>query len=299
MNRAPAFAQPHAPVRLKASPQRVWRWLFLIFGGLLLAAMAVWLLVMGLPQRMALDLAQASARAGLAVRQVELSGIRHQSRLEVYDALLSGGSDALILVRPADVRARLLELPWVLDADVRRRWPDTLVVTIVERQPIAIWQAGGRYRLIDGREPPLPWVEDERFRALPLVVGVGADAAAPGLLRLLADHPRLSSSLVGATRVGGRRWDLLLTSGEIVSLPEDPAARPALARFTAADSKSPLLGQGFVRIDLRIPGQMAIRLSPEAREAAEKRAREEARRRQMPAAGTLGVLPLVQPEVRT
>ncbi|WP_448580259.1 cell division protein FtsQ/DivIB [Thermaurantiacus sp.] len=214
MNRAPAFTQPHAPVRLKASPQRVWRWLVAIFGGLLVAAASVWLLVMGLPQRVALDLAQASARAGLAVRQVELSGIRHQSRLDVYDAVLSGGSDALILVRPADVRARLLELPWVLDADVRRRWPDTLVVRIVERQPIAIWQAGGRYRLIDGRLPPLPWVEDERFRMLPLVVGEGADTAAPGLLRLLADHPRLSSSLVGATRVGGRRWPspLLVTT---------------------------------------------------------------------------------------
>lgn len=299
MNRAPAFAQPHAPVRLRAAPQRVWRWLFMVFGVLLLAAAAVWALAAGLPQKLALDLAQASARAGFAVRQVEMAGIRHQSRLQVYDAILSGGSDALILVRPGDVRQRLLALPWVLDAEVRRRWPDTLVVTIAEREPIAIWQSGGRYRLIDGRTPALPWVEDERFRKLPLVVGEGADAAAPGLLRLLADHPRFLSALVGATRVGQRRWDLLMSGGEIISLPEDAAARAALVSLAAADRKTPVLGQGFLRIDLRIPGQMAIRLSPEARAEADRRAKEEARRRQMPAVHPGGAQTLAQPEMRT
>lgn len=299
MNRAPTFAKPHAPVRLKASPERVWRWLLLAFGTLALLAGAVWAVAAGLPQRLALDAAQASARAGLAVRQVEIDGIRHQSRLEIYDSLLSGGSDALVLVRPAEVRQRLLELPWVLDADVRRRWPDTLVVTIRERAPVAIWQSGGRYQLIDGRQPPLPWVEDERFRRLPLVVGVGADSAAPGLLALLADHPRLASALVGATRVGGRRWDLLMTSGEIVSLPEDQAARKALGQFSAADRRTPLLGQGFARIDLRIPDRMAVRLTPEARAEAEKRAREEARRRRVPAVDPGVQPPLFQPEVRT
>ncbi len=41
------------------------------------------------------------------------------------------------------VRDRLLEIPWVNTATVRRVWPDTLQIVIVEQLPIARWGAGG------------------------------------------------------------------------------------------------------------------------------------------------------------
>jgi cell division protein FtsQ len=246
---------------------------------------------MGLPQRLMLDAATWAASAGLSVRQVEISGDARQPRLDIYREVLSGGSDSMFLVDLQDLRARLMDLPWVADASIRRQWPDTLSIQLVERAPIAIWQVNGRYALVDAGGEPLPPAPLADYADLPLVVGPGAGPAAGALLALLADHARIADALVGAVRVGERRWDLKLESGETISLPEDAQAPAALARFAQAERQAPVLGQGFLRIDLRIPGKMAIRLSPEALERERQRQQAEARRRREEAARALPPAP--------
>jgi cell division protein FtsQ len=61
--------------------------------------------------------------------------------------------------------------------------------------------------------------------------------------------------------VGGRRWDLNFQSGETVALPEGyDQARAALYKFARMDKQNDLLGRGLVRFDLRVPGQMVVRM---------------------------------------
>ncbi|MBX2808913.1 MAG: FtsQ-type POTRA domain-containing protein [Cellvibrionaceae bacterium] len=52
-----------------------------------------------------------------------------------------------------DLRRQLEQLPWIDSVSLRRQWPDKLIVTVVEQQPIARWGAGGfvnyRGELID------------------------------------------------------------------------------------------------------------------------------------------------------
>ncbi|WP_448586524.1 cell division protein FtsQ/DivIB [Thermaurantiacus sp.] len=290
MNRPLARLEP-LPLHVPAAPRRVQRLILLGLGTLGLAAAGLWAAAMGHPQRALLALATAGAKAGLSVRQVELSGDRHQSRLSIYREVLSGGSDSMLLLDVADLRRRLLALPWVLEADVHRRWPDTIVIRLVEREPVAIWQAAGRYRLIDSSGRPLPPIPLEDFRHLPLVAGAGADEAAPRLLRLLADHPQIAAGLLGARRVGERRWDLRMRTGETILLPEDARAPAALRAFATAHAQSPLLGQGFISLDLRIENRLAVRLAPDARAAAGKARTEAAERqrlRQQPGASSNG-----------
>jgi cell division protein FtsQ len=64
--------------------------------------------------------------------------------------------------------------------------------------------------------------------------------------------------------VGGRRWDLSFQSGETVALPEGAkTAETALTRFAKEDKSAGLLGRGYLRFDLRIPGKMTVRLPRE------------------------------------
>jgi cell division protein FtsQ len=171
----------------------------------------------------------------------------------------------MLLVDLDAARARLKALPWVADASVSRRLPDTLIVDVVERRPVALWQFHHRLSAIDRAGVPLTADRLERFATLPLVVGPEANRHVDELLTLLGGTPRLAAAVDAATFVGTRRWDLRFRSGETLALPEGAAAKVALARFDAVDRKTGLLGHGYTRFDLRQPGQMTVRVAAPVR----------------------------------
>jgi cell division protein FtsQ len=281
-------AGPPEPVAVPVAPRRLWAFMIWGGGGLALAAASAWALAGGLHQRLGDEMLAASARAGFTARQVQVIGNHQQDRLSVYAAVLDDGTDALLALDLRAIRARIETLPWVERARITRRWPDTIEVELVERVPVAVWQHRGELRVIDLAGEPLPVADVEAYRHLPLLVGTGANKEAKALLAMLRAEPELAESTLAAIRVGARRWDLRLATGETVSLPEGEAAESALRRFAALDRAQPLRGQGFLRLDLRVPDRLVVRLSPEAQDQARSRAREEAEaRRRAEAEGTV------------
>jgi len=177
--------------------------------------------------------------------------------------VLDQPSRAMPLVDLDAIRARLMSFPWIKDARVSRRLPDTLVVEVVERSPAALWQNGPRLFLIAADGVALREVHPEALPTLPVVAGAGAQRQVNQLGTLLEASPRLRPLLASATWIGDRRWDLRFRTGETLALPEgmEPAQR-ALRRFADMDQRRQLLGGNFVRFDMRIEGRMIVRLKP-------------------------------------
>ena len=91
-----------------------------------------------------------------------------------------------------------------------------------------------------------------------------ANLHASELGRLTATVPQLKPMMAGASWIGGRRWDIRFQSGELLALPEgEEAAAKALAHFAKIDQNTQLLGRGFVRFDMRVPGKFIVRVSRE------------------------------------
>jgi cell division protein FtsQ len=257
----PAATAPAPMVRLPIGPARLRRNLLRVFGGLIAAAGIVTAVLLGLPQKWWFETAQAASRAGFEVRHVEVTGIHASPSLPVYAAALDGPTNSMLLVDLDSVRDRLRALPWVADASVSRRLPDTLRVDITERVPVALWQYQHRLWAIDRTGRPLTAENLERYAKLPLVVGAGANARAHDLLVLLAAQPAIAGQVDVATLVGNRRWDLRFKSGEVLALPEgDAAATKAMTSFATINRSEGLLDRGFARFDMRLPGKMTVRL---------------------------------------
>ena len=245
----------------EAQANKLAGWAFGIFA---LFAAAAALVALDVPAKLGRAAGEAVGDAGFRVRSVDVQGIKRMDPRPVYEIALDQKTTAMPLLDVSGIRQRLLEYGWVKDARVSRRFPDTLVIDIVERVPAALWQDEDRLTLIDKEGVVLDRVPVSQMPDLPLLVGKGANAQAVSLERLLEKTPALKAQLVSATWIGERRWDLSFQSGETVLLPEgESAATTALTRFAKMDKSAGLLGRGILRFDLRIPGKMTVRLPRE------------------------------------
>jgi cell division protein FtsQ len=230
----------------------------------LIAVAIASLMVLKVPQMIGMTIGESIGEAGFKMKHVEIKGANHVPKLDVYNVAFDQPSSAMPLVDLEGTRQRLLKFGWVREARVTRRLPDTLVVDIVERKPAAIWQHNQRLTLIDMEGVPLEQIRLEAMPDLPIVIGPAANLHAGELGDLVQTVPQLKPMMEGASWVGGRRWDIRFSSGEVLALPEGAeASRKALARFASMDQAQQLLGRGFVRFDMRVPGKFIVRVSSE------------------------------------
>jgi len=91
---------------------------------------------------------------------------------QVRQALLPYSQAGFLGLSLSQVQGALEQLPWVQQAQVRRQWPDTLVVSIVEHTPLAHW---GQQQMVSVQgqifPPPLglehlelPWLDGDKDR---------------------------------------------------------------------------------------------------------------------------------------
>ncbi len=233
------------------------------FGLILLGMLWVAALFFGVPAMLWAETSDLARRAGLQVAKVEVHGTDHMDEVPVYNQAIRQVDRSMIDLDLVGLRAEIMKLGWVEDARVSRRLPDTIVVDIVERKPVAIWQHEGQLTLVDGKGVMLNGVDPRTMRNLPLVVGPDANNQTAALGKLMDAAPALKPMLAGATWVGHRRWDLQFQSGETLALPEGEAeAAAALVNFARMDGVDRLLGRGIVRFDMRDPARFVLRLPP-------------------------------------
>lgn len=203
----------------------------------------------------------ATARLGFSVQKILVEGRQKTPEPLLRAALRVSPGDPVLTLSLAAARARIESIQWVQHAVVRRVLPNTILVQLTERRPFAVWQHDGKFMLID-RDGNIVTDSDVAAFAneLPLVVGAGAPSAAATLLDALAAQPTLQSRVLAAVRVGERRWNLRMSSGTDVLLPEG-ATPQALAKLVQLENEHKLLERPLEIIDLRLPDRLVIRAS--------------------------------------
>lgn len=242
--------------------RRTGRWTMIgVFALAVLAAA----MMFRLPQMAAWQVGEGIGRLGFTIERVEIQGIDQMERLPVYAVALDQPSMAMPNVDIAAIRQRVEALSWVQEARVSRRLPDTLVVAITERTPVAVWQHEQRLYLVDTEGEVLEEVALDAMPDLPLIIGPRANRQVANFEALMDRAPALRPMLSGATWVGNRRWDLRFQSGETLALPEgEEDAGRALLNFARMDSQNGLLGEGFRRFDMRVPDRFVVRVARDA-----------------------------------
>ncbi len=199
-----------------------------------------------------------AAATNLRVQQIIIEGRNNTPEPLLNAALGVHRGDPILGFSLEGARQRIETLTWVEHVAVERRLPGTLVVSLTERRPFAIWQNQGKFVLIDRNGQVVANENVAAFGSLPLVVGAGAPDAATALLDALTALPALKARMVAAVRVGERRWNLQLKNGIEVLLPEDEAP-VALAKLMELETTQSLLDRPLAVVDMRLPDRLVVR----------------------------------------
>ncbi|PHI95429.1 hypothetical protein BG621_06635 [Parasaccharibacter apium] len=198
----------------------------------------------------------------LRIRHITITGRHLTDESDVMEALGTGLDHSLFGFSVEDARKRLDKLPFIEHSTVERHLPDTVLITLEEKHPIAIWQIDGHFILINQKgdnvsQQELTAHNRSAFRKLPLVVGAGANLEAASILGLLDHYPDINSHVLAFIRIGQRRWNILMQNGTTLLLPEGAEAA-ALERLHSYQTEYQLLDRPLKTIDMRLPDRMVI-----------------------------------------
>jgi cell division protein FtsQ len=200
----------------------------------------------------------------MPVRVVGVDGeIHHLDRPRLETAVADAVDGSFFSVDLEQVRHKVEQLPWIESASVRRIWPDTLRVRVVEQVPLAYWGSDG---LVSQRG------EVFRPEQLPKLEGLavleGEDASAPRITReFLSMRTLLATAGLGVKHVwvdARQAWLLETEDGVMLNL----GRREVMPRLTRFVQLYPALkaqaGGEPEAVDLRYTNGFAVRWRKDA-----------------------------------
>jgi cell division protein FtsQ len=103
------------------------------------------------------------------IAQISIQGeLRFVKKNDVHASMHTAIEKSFISENLQVMRKKVMENPWVDSVSLRRRWPDTLVVDVVEQRPIARW---GNKGFVNFRGELVVTDDNDRLSHLPLLHG--------------------------------------------------------------------------------------------------------------------------------
>lgn len=216
-----------------------------------------------------------SARNGLALQEVHLSGNRFVSDQKILNISDIYPNKPIVLTSPSKIMDRLqAHNGWFDRVAVRRVLPSRIDIEVIEKSPSALWRHPKRSqaRLIATDGSLISLSKNDNFS--PEIINIinslpqisGDNPTIPTLwsqLRLKLSHfPHIMNNVLSANLVGSRRWNLVLRSGEIIKLPENivGGVYEKLKILDNLQREHSILSRGLLFIDLRFNSYILVRL---------------------------------------
>ncbi|WP_375679453.1 cell division protein FtsQ/DivIB [Bartonella sp. AP7XZML] len=224
--------------------------------------------------------------SSFVVTHVDISGNKRLAKQDIFKILKLDVAPSIFTFDVERARSLLEKQAWVQSANVQKIYPNRMRISIVEREPYAIWQHDGIMDIVDNTGRVIVPFKGEIVRDLPLVVGQGAQNAAKVFIQALSVYPEVYDRIRAFVRVGDRRWDLVLNNGMRVMLPENGALERLSFLFSSGIMQD-LLSRDILSVDLRLADRITVSLSDETLERYHTTVAEEERILKARKAGSL------------
>ena len=160
----------------------------------------------------------------------------------------------------AELRERVLSLPPVEVAEAHIKGGGILHIKVDEKIPALLLKKEIGFNILSENGEYIRSVSSrQHFSDLPVITGEGAENAASQATAIFKTIYRNLDQVRGLVFVGQRRWNIIMTSGQVVMLPEkDP--EQAIQKILILDKAEQILSRQIAVFDFRLPSRITLRV---------------------------------------
>lgn len=151
-------------------------------------------------------------------RKEIVSVVRNTRDLKEFKDISKEKYQPLIEEMSVDIKNKL---PWVEQVKIIRDIANNIInIEVKEYQPFALWYHKDKKYVTDKKGNIVEIKDIDEFEDLIIVSGIEANLHVNSLFNIFSVNPGFSSKVYSATWSGNRRWDIRLSDGLLVKLPE-------------------------------------------------------------------------------
>ena len=174
---------------------------------------------------------------------------------EIKEKLSTIYNRNIFSIKKKDIEEPLKEINFLEKIEVKKKYPNTIVVKIFETKPVAILYKNKAKYLLDSSSNLIFFENNMNFNQLPSVFGIGAENYFVYFFNQLENNnfPINNIKKFYFFQIG--RWDLQLANDKMIKLPHDnieDAIKKSIELLNRKDF------QNYNIIDLRVDGKIIV-----------------------------------------
>ena len=197
------------------------------------------------------------------VKDIKIAGTEKTNPYELKQ-ILSSNLENLITFDKAHAKSLLEDVGWVKRANIKKIYPNTLSIDIIESDPFAIFYNNQDILLIDiDGEIISPNPDINKYDSLLTVRGEKAEIKLSEIIKEInINFPEVRNKVNGLEFVDKRRWNLFLSNDLLIKLP-DKEIDGSLKNLKKLFADKQILDSNIIEVDLRIKGRAVIKVDGE------------------------------------
>ena len=195
------------------------------------------------------------------IEKIEVQGTNYSDLAEIKETILEYKEKSLIHFTIEEYKSKVEQLDWIKRASIKRKFPDTIYVSIIENLPFAIFIEGiNQYLIDDDGEIISKNPDNSKYLELVRVTGSNGNLNFSDLIREInTSYPKILNRIIEVEFIENRRWNLILKQNIKIKLPEKNSSYQ-LIKLKQLQEEQKLFNTNIIEIDLREIGRATIKV---------------------------------------
>ena len=188
---------------------------------------------------------------GFFIKNVDIKGINHLNQKDILKTINYYNKKNIFNVNLKNIYNEIKQNTWVEEVSIKKIYPNTLKIDLIEKEPIAIWQNKSAYHLITKNGEIILEANLNNFKKhLPIIIGKNAHKNVYSILQILNIDKNLTKNIWSLTFVNERKWDIHFNQGLTIRLPST-SVKEAWGKIILLSEKFNILSLDLTELDLR------------------------------------------------